>query len=73
MIKKIGKIFWDWVLGLTTVDEKIVSTIEETKRRASLVKNEVKDVVKAVKEVEKQLKDIPKAVQGKTKKRKGTN
>jgi hypothetical protein len=73
MIKKIGKIFWDWVLGLTTVDEKIVSTIEETKRRASLVKNEVKDVIKAVKEVEKQLKDIPKAVQGKTKKRKGTN
>ena len=73
MIKKIGKIFWDWVLGLTTVDEKIVSTIEETKRRASLVKNEVKDVIKAVKEVEKQLKDIPKAVQGKTKKRKGIN
>jgi hypothetical protein len=73
MIKKIGKIFWDWVLGLTTVDEKIVSTIEETKRRASLVKNEVKDVIKAVKEVEKQLKDIPNAVQGKTKKRKGTN
>ena len=73
MIKKIGKIFWDWVLGLTTVDEKIVSTIEETKRRASLVKNEVKDVIKAVKEVEKQLKDIPKAIQGKTKKRKGTN
>ena len=73
MIKKIGKIFWAWVLGLTTIDEKIVSTIEETKRRASLVKNEVKDVVKAVKEVEKQLKDIPKAVQGKTKKRKGTN
>ena len=61
------------MLGLTTVDEKIVSTIEETKRRASLVKNEVKDVIKAVKEVEKQLKDIPKAVQGKTKKRKGTN
>jgi hypothetical protein len=73
MIKKISKIFWNWVLGLTTVDEKIVSTIEETKRRASLVKNEVKDVIKAVKEVEKQLKDIPKAVQGKTKKRKGTN
>ena len=73
MIKKISKIFWNWVLGLTTVDEKIVSTIEETKRRASLVKNEVKDVIKAVKEVEKQLKDIPKAIQGKTKKRKGTN
>ena len=73
MIKKISKIFWNWVLGLTTVDEKIVSNIEETKRRASLVKNEVKDVIKAVKEVEKQLKDIPKAVQGKTKKRKGTN
>ena len=73
MIKKISKIFWAWVLGLTTVDEKIVSTVKETKRRASLVKNEVKDVIKAVKEVENQLKDIPKAIQGKTKKRKGTN
>tara|TARA_R110000803_G_scaffold123551_3_gene191463 strand:+ start:1669 stop:1911 length:243 start_codon:yes stop_codon:yes gene_type:complete len=70
MLKKVGKIFWEWVLGLTTVDEVVVSTIKETKRRAQLVKNEACDVVKAVKEVGKQLKDIPKAVKGKTKKRK---
>jgi hypothetical protein len=73
MIKKISKMFWTWVLGLTTIDEKIVSTIKETKRRSSLVKNEANDVIKAVKEVGKQLKDIPKAMKGKTKKRKGTN
>jgi hypothetical protein len=49
MIKKISKMFWTWVLGLTTIDEKIVSTIKETKRRSSLVKNEANDVIKAVK------------------------
>ena len=34
-MKKIIKRFWNWVLGLTTIDEAVVSTIKETKRRAS--------------------------------------
>jgi|TARA_B110000483_G_scaffold153832_1_gene182795 hypothetical protein len=68
-MKKIIKRFWNWVLGLTTIDEAVVSTIKETKRRAKLVKNEAGDVVKAMKEVGNQLKDIPKAAKGKTRKR----
>ena len=68
-MKKIIKRFWNWVLGLTTIDEAIVETIKETKRRAKLVKNEAGDVVKAMKEVGNQLKDIPKAAKGKTRKR----
>jgi chromosome segregation ATPase len=69
MIKKISKIFWNWVLGLSTVDEKIIETVEETKRRSKRIKEEVKDVIKATKEVGNQISDIPDAIRGK--KRKG--
>ena len=68
MIKKISKKFWDWILGLTTVDEKIIEVVEETKKRAKRVKEEACDVVKAVKEVGKQIGDIPGAVKGKPRK-----
>jgi len=66
--KQLRKKIWEWILGLSTIDEKIVYSIKETKRRAELVKNEACDVVKAVKEVGKQLKDIPGAFGGKARK-----
>jgi hypothetical protein len=64
MIKKISQKFWNWVLGIKIVEEKILEAVEETKKRTKRVKEEVCDVVKAVKEVNKQLKDIPDAIKG---------
>jgi methyl-accepting chemotaxis protein len=68
MIKKISKKFWDWVLDISLVDEKINEVIKETKKRAGRVKEEVCDVVEAVKEVSKQVKDIPGALNGEARK-----
>ena len=67
-MKKLLKKFWDWVLGLSTVDEKIVSVAKETKRRAKLIKEEAKDVAKAVKEVGNKIDDIADAAKGKSRK-----
>ena len=67
-MKKLLKKFWDWVLGLSTVDEKIVSVAKETKKRAKAVKAEIKDVAEAVKEVGNQVGDIGDAVKGKARK-----
>ena len=53
------KRFWNWLLGKTTVDEKIVERVER-------VKEEVKDVVIAAKEVAKQASDVAEAAAGKT-------
>ena len=49
------KKLWNWLLGQTTVDEKIEAKIVE-------VKKEVADVVKAVKVVTKETKDVVKTV-----------
>jgi len=68
MIKKIREKFWNWVLGISECDEDIAEVIKETKKRANRVKEEVCDVVKAVKEVGKQVKDIPKALNGEARK-----
>ena len=48
------KRFWNWLLGKTTIDEKIEAkvdeVVEEVKERVSRVKEEVADVKKAAKE-----------------------
>jgi len=49
------KKLWNWLLGQTTIDEKIEAKIVE-------VKKEVTDVVEAVKVVVKETKDIVKTV-----------
>lgn len=49
------KKLWNWLLGQTTIDEKIEAKIVE-------VKKEVADVVKAVKVVVKETKDVVKTV-----------
>jgi len=65
------KRFWNWLLGKTTIDERVeevvedvVEVVKETKRRAKRVKEEAADVVEAVKEVRKQAKDVVSAAQG---------
>jgi hypothetical protein len=58
------KRFWNWLLGKTTVDEKIVEKVQQIKVRAARIEKEIEDVVDAVKEVGKQASDVAKAVKG---------
>ncbi len=58
------KRFWNWLLGKTTVDEKIVEKVHQIKVRAERIEKEIEDVVVAVKEVGKQASDVAKAVKG---------
>jgi uncharacterized protein with GYD domain len=67
-MKKIINKFWNWVLGKTTIDEKVIATVKETKKRVKAVKAEIKDVADAVKEVGNQVGDIGDAVKGKARK-----
>ena len=53
------KKFWNWLLGQTTVDEKIEAKVAE-------IKEEVTDVVEAAKVVVKETKDVVKTVKPKT-------
>ena len=67
-MKKMVKVFWDWVFSKTTIDEKVIATVKETKKRVKAVKEEIKDVAEAVKEVGNQAGDIADAVKGKARK-----
>ena len=67
-MKKIINKFWNWVLGKTTIDEKVIATVKETKKRVKAVKVEIKDVADAVKEVGNQVGDIGDALKGKARK-----
>ena len=37
-MKKMVKVFWDWVFSKTTIDEKVIATVKETKKRVKAVK-----------------------------------
>ena len=67
-MKKVIRVFWEWVFSKTTVDEKVVATVKETKKRVKAVKAEIKDVAKAIKEVGNQVGDVGDAVKGKARK-----
>jgi len=62
------RVFWDWVFSKTTVDEKVIATVKETKKRVKAIKAEIKDVGEAIKEVGNQAGDIADAVKGKARK-----
>ena len=53
------KKLWNWLLGQTTVDEKIEAKVAK-------IKEEVTDVVEAAKVVVKETKDVVKTVKPKT-------
>lgn len=59
------KKLWNWILNLTTLDEKIVELAEEVETRIDRVKEEVADVVQSAKEVKNQIADVKDAVKGK--------
>ena len=45
------KRFWNWLLGQTTIDEKIEEKVDNAKRTIVAVKERVEDVVEEVKDV----------------------
>ena len=45
------KRFWNWLLGQTTIDEKIEEKVDNAKRTVNAVKARVEDVVEEVKDV----------------------
>lgn len=64
--------FWNWLLGKTTIDEKVIEVVEDVKEtvaevkvRAKRVKEEAADVVAAAKEIVKQSADVVEAAKGK--------
>ena len=69
MLKKI----WNWLLGKTTIDEKIIETVKTVEARIERVKEETSDLVQAVKEVRKQAVDVVEAVQGAPRKGRKSN
>ena len=70
-IKKMKylKRFWNWLLGKTTIDEKIEAKVEdiveEVKERVDRIKEEISDVKEAASEVINQAQDVVDAAQGK--------
>lgn len=60
MLKKI----WTWLLGKTTIDEKIIETVKVVEARVERVKEETADLVQAVKEVKEQAADVVEAASG---------
>ena len=61
---KYLKRFWNWLLGKTTVDEKIVATVKETKKRLNSVKEEFAEAKEAIADAVEQVKDVVEAAQG---------
>jgi len=43
--------FWNWLLGQTTIDEKIVEKVDNAKRTVHAVRDRVEDVVEEVQDV----------------------
>ena len=62
---KYLKRFWNWLLGKTTIDEKIVEVAGEIKERAQRVKEELGDVKEDLKDVVEQASDVVDAAKGK--------
>ena len=51
------KRFWNWLLGQTTIDEKIEEKVDNAKRTIVAVKERVEDVVEEVKDVIEAVED----------------
>ena len=72
---KYLKRFWNWLLGQTTIDEKVVDTynevkdkvedvIEDVKDRVEDVKEEIAEAKEAIQEAVEQAKDVVEAAKG---------
>ena len=63
-LKDVWALFW----SKTEIDEKVIATVMDVKKRYKLTIKELEDVAKAIKEVGNQLGDIDDAVKGKARK-----
>jgi len=63
-LKSLIKRAWNWLLGKTTIDEKVVEVVKEAKERLAEVKEEFAEAKEAVKEAVEQAKDVVEAAKG---------
>ena len=48
---------WNWLLGRTTIDERVIETVDNAKRTVIAVKDRVEDVVEEIQDVIEAVKD----------------
>ena len=60
--------FWNWLLGQTTIDERIEEKVDNAKRTITAVKKEINDVKEAiedaVEDIAEEVNDIREAARG---------
>ena len=68
LTKEYLKDVWALLWSKTEIDEKVIATVKDVKKRYKLTMQEMKDVAKAIKEVGDQIDDIGGALKGKQRK-----
>ena len=66
LTKQYLKDVWAHLLGKTEIDEKIIATARDVKKRYKLTMQELQDVAKAINNVGDQLEDVGDALKGKS-------
>lgn len=68
LTKQYLKDVWALLWSKTEIDEKVIATVKDVKKRYKLTMQEMQDVAKAIKEVGDQIDDIGGALKGKQRK-----
>ena len=68
LTKQYLKDLWTLLWSKTEIDEKVIATVKDVKKRYKLTMLELEDVAKAIREVGNQLGDIDNAVKGEERK-----
>jgi len=68
LTKQYLKDVWALLWSKTTLDEKVIATVKDVKKRYKLTTQELNDVAKAIREVGNQIGDIDDALKGKGRK-----
>ena len=65
LTKQYLKDVWALLWSKTEIDEKVIATVKDVKKRYKLTMQEMQDIAKAIKEVGDQIDDIGGALKGK--------
>ena len=68
LTKEYLKDVWALLWSKTEIDEKVIATVKDVKKRYKLTMQEMQDIAKAIKEVGDQIDDIGGALKGKERK-----
>ena len=68
LTKEYLKDVWALLWSKTEIDEKVIATVKDEKKKYKLTMQEMKDIAKAIKEVGDQIDDIGGALKGKERK-----